>query len=97
MAREVDRIKIDLTILEENWSLSLKDWNARDIFAALLVLECSTKTGKRIVISSLKKKFYLLKSIFEEAGMPNFESNKRVLTMALQEHIRQRIWLTAGT
>ena len=91
MAKEVERIKIDLTILEEVWSINLKEWNAKDIFAALLVLETSTKTGKRIVIPSLKRKFYLLRSIFEDFGLTNFEDNKRLLDMALSEHIRQRI------
>ena len=87
----MDRIKIDLTILEEIWGTELNEWNAKDIFAAILVLETSTKTGKRIVIPSLKRKFYLVRSIFEELGLTNFEENKRLLDMALSEHIRQRI------
>ena len=90
-AREVERIKIDLTILEEMWSRDLSVWTAKDIFASILVLETSTKTGKRIVTTSLKRKFSLLKGIFEDEGLDNFEVNKRVLNMALQEHIRQRI------
>ena len=91
MAREVERIKIDLTILEKNWSKNLSDWESKEIFSSLMVLESSTKTGKRIVISSLKRKFFLLGSIFEEYGLTNFERNKRKLKITLQDHIKQRI------
>ena len=66
-------------------------WNVRDIFAAVLVLETSPKTGKKIVTSSLKRKFFLVESIFQEYGLTTFDQNKKLLKMALQEHIKERI------
>ena len=91
MAREVERIKTDLTILEKNWGKEINNWESKEIFSLLLILESSTKTGKRIVVSSLKRKFFLVGSIFEEFGLTNFERNRRELKMALQNHIKQRI------
>ena len=88
--KEVDRIKIDLTMLENEWGKSMSEWEAKEIFSFILVLEISKK-GKRIVVSSLKRKFYLVRSIFAEKNLPNFESNHRMLKMSLQEHIKNRI------
>ena len=91
VAQEVNRIKADLTMLEENWNRSLTEWGPIEIFSSVLVLESSTKTGKRIVVTSLKRKYFLVRSIFQELGLSNFDRNRRTLKMALQEHIKNRI------
>ena len=88
--KEVERIKIDLTMLEEEWDKNKSEWEAKEIFSFILVLEISKK-GKRIVTTSLKRKFFLVRSIFAESNLPNFETNQRMLKMALQEHIKNRI------
>ena len=82
---------MELTILEENWNVEIECWEVADIFAAVLVLETSPKTGRKIVTSSLKRKFFLVESIFQEYGLTTFTLNKRLLKMALQEYIKDRI------
>ena len=91
MAQEVKRIEIELTILEESWKKNLKDWGPGEIFSLIMILESSTKTGKRIVITSLKRKYFLVRSIFQQRGLSNFDENRRELSMALQDHIKERI------
>ena len=91
MAQEVKRIESELTILEESWSTALSEWGPDEIFSSVMILESSTKTGKRITVTSLKRKYFLVRSIFQERGLSNFDKYRRDLSMALQDHIKERI------
>ena len=90
-AQETERIENDITILEENLGLKVENWKAEQIMALLLVLESNTKTGKKIVINSLERKYALVKSIFEVRGHPVSKEEQRKVRMALNVHIQERL------
>ena len=89
--QEIERIKIELTMFEEGLSKKAIDWKAEEIFGLLLILERKTKSGKKIVIRSLERKFYLLKSIFSAEGYPIDQLEERKVRMALNVHIKKRL------
>ena len=90
-AQETDRVERDLTILEENLGLKAECWKAEQIMALLLVLESNTRSGEKIVINSLERKFILVKSIFAARGHPISSGEQRKVRMALNVHIQERL------
>ena len=90
-SQEVERIKIQLTMVEKNLGLKSLFWGANEIFAFLLVLEINPRTGDKIVIESLERKFGLVKTIFENQGYPMDPVEERKVRMALNMHYKQRL------
>ena len=78
-------------MFEEGLSKKAIEWKAEEIFGLLLILERKTKSGKKIVIRSLERKFYLIKSMFNANGFPLDPSEERKVRMALNVHIRKRL------
>ena len=89
--QEIIRIQKELTIMEENLAKKVNEWKAEELFAMLLVLETKTKTGRKIVIRSLERKYSHLKSIFASYGHPVPMSEDRKVKMALNVHIKKRL------
>ena len=89
--QEIQRIKKLLTMTEEDLEMKAEVWKEEQIFMFLLVLESETKTGRKIVVKSLERKFGLVKSIFRQRGCPLTELTERKVTMALNVHIKGRL------
>ena len=89
--QEVKRIEKELTILETNLGKSADWWNSSEIWAFLLILEISTKTGRKIVIKSLERKFGLVKTLFATRGHPMSMEAERDVRMALNVHTKIRL------
>ena len=89
--QEIRRIEILLTMTEQNLNLEAQRWNEEHIFTFLLILESETKTGKRIVIKSLERKYAHVQAIFRQKGFPMNERTERKVRMALNLHIKRRL------
>ena len=96
--QEVERIRRQLTIMESNIDKRAECWEAKEIFAFLMILEKKPNTQfdddderSKIVTKSLERKFSLLKSIFSMYYIPIPALEERKIRMALNEHIRNRI------
>ena len=90
-SQEIGRIEQQLTMVEENLGLKSIFWGANETFCFLLVLETIPRSGKKIVIESLERKYGLVKSIFEKRGYPLDGIEERKVRMALNVHIKQRL------
>ena len=90
-AQEISRIEKQLTMVEKNLEMKSIFWGANEIFTFLLVLEIHPRTGGKIVINSLERKFGLTKSIFEKRGYPISTVEERKVRMALNMHYKQRL------
>ena len=90
-AQEVQRINRRLTMMEANLGLPAHLWRPQEVFGFILLLETDTKSGQKIVIKSLERKFAHVKSIFRDRGHPLSEAEERGLRMALNEHENKRI------
>ena len=89
--QEIRRIENQLTMVEGNLDLKTNFWKEMEIFGFLLVLETATKSGRKIVVKSLERKFLLLKSIFRKRNHPMSEQIERKVRMALNVHIKNRL------
>ena len=89
--QEIQRIKQLLTITAKKIEMEAECWGEEQIFMFLLVLESATKSGRKIVIKSLERKYLLVKAIFRQQGHPLTEQTERKVRMALNLHIRSRL------
>ena len=89
--QEIQRISKTLTMMEKNLNLKAHLWRPVEVFALILVLETDTKSGKKIVIKSLERKFALVKGIFRDRGHPLSEAMERRVRVALNDHENKRI------
>ena len=89
--QEIERIRKLLTMTEQNLEMGAECWKEEQVFTFLLVLESETRSGRKIVVKSLERKFMLVKSIFRQQGFPLTESVERKVRMALNVHIKQRL------
>ena len=75
--QEKDRIQKEITILEESLKLRAECWGPEQIMTLMLVLETSNRTGNKIVIDSLYRKFGLVKTIFRTKYLEISEEDER--------------------
>lgn len=90
-AKETDKIKKEITIMEDSLGLKAVFWGAEEIMALLLILERSAKTGEKIVIQSLYRKYGLVKVIFRTTLIEIPEDVERRVSMALNAHVKNRL------
>ena len=89
--QEIERIKKLLTMTEQNLQMNSRFWKEEEIFTFLLILESETRSGRKIVVKSLERKYLLVKSIFRQKGYPLSEIVERKVRMALNVHIKGRL------
>ena len=77
--------------MEESLKLKAMFWGAEEIIALLLVLETKTRSGKKIVIESLYRKYSLIKSIFRTRIREIPEETEKRISMALNAHAKERL------
>ena len=78
-------------MVEKNLGMESIFWDEDYIFAFMLVLEKDTKSGKKIVINSMERKFGLVKTIFESKGHPIPIDTERRVRVALNDHYKIRL------
>ena len=89
--QEIRRIENLLTMTETKIAMEAKCWKEEQIFMFLLILESETKSGRKIVIKSLERKYLLVKAIFRQRNHPMSETVERKVRMALNVHIKARL------